>query len=107
MAKPNVVYVDFRRSRKPTSGGFGGGPQLLFVVFLLVLGLLILAAAVAYPSAIGSFFFGPTVIAVAVACTLGARKLIARIQVTRLHRRTQGGRRPSSWDDDHRGRTLH
>jgi hypothetical protein len=107
LAKPNVVYVDFRKSRRPTSGGFGGGPRLLFAVFLMVLGFLILAAAFAYPSSIGSFFFGPTVIAVAVACTLGARRFIARIQVARLHRRAQGGKSFASRDDDHTRRTLH
>ncbi len=106
LAKATVVHVDFRKGRKPSSGGFGGGPRLLFAVFLFVLGSLILGAAAGYPSVIGSFFFGPTVIAVAVACTLGVRRLIARIQVSRLHRSTLG-KSPFLRDDDHTGRTLH
>lgn len=108
MGKGKVVYVDFGRGRKPTSGGFGGGPRVLFAVFLGVLILELLGAAVLYPSAIGSFFFGPTVIAVAVLCTLGARRIIARVQVSLLHHRTFAtGVDHDRDDDDHTGRTLH
>ncbi|GAB4269178.1 MAG: hypothetical protein Kow0092_23140 [Deferrisomatales bacterium] len=104
-----VVYVNFRKGKKPTGGGFGGGPRELWAVLLAVLVAELLAVAAFYPSAIGSFFFGPTVIAVAVACTLGARRVIARIQVARLHRKTFGAgkRRPPDRDDGHTGRTLH
>lgn len=108
MAKEKVVYVDFRKGRRPTSGGFGGGPRMLFLVFLAVLILELLVAAAIYPSAITSFFFGPTVIALAVACTLGARRIVARYQVGRMYRRTMGGHgRFDRDDDDHTGRTLH
>lgn len=107
MGKEKVVYVDFRGRKRPTFGGFGGSPRLLFAVFLSVLIFELLGAAYLYPSAIGSFFFGPTVIAVAVICTLAARRAIARIQVSQLHRRTVGRRAPSDRDDGHTGRTLH
>ncbi len=106
MAKNKVVFVDFRQGKKPTSGGFGGGPKLLLTIFLAVLVLELLLVAAFYPSAIGRSFFGPTVIAVAVACTLGARRVIARLQVAALHRRTLGDG-SSDEDDDHTGRTLH
>lgn len=101
-----VIRVDFRRGRRPSAGGFGGGPRLLFAVFLGVLVVELLLVAAFYPQAIGSFFFGPTVIALAVACTLWARRGIARMQVSHLHRHTVG-RREGSGDDDHRGHTLH
>ncbi len=101
------IRVDFRKSRKPSTGGFGGGPRLLFTVFLGVLGAQLAFVAAFYPAAIGSFFFGPTVIAVAVLATLGARRIIAGMQISRLHRRTLGGASPSDQDDDHQGRTLH
>lgn len=106
MAKNKVVFVDFRRGKRPTSGGFGGSPKLLLTIFVSVLVVELLLVAALYPSAIGRSFFGPTVIAVAVACTLGARRLIARLQVAALHRRTVG---EGSFheDDDHTGRTLH
>jgi hypothetical protein len=102
-----VVHIDFRKGRKPSSGGFGGGPRLLFTVFLCVLILELLIAAVLYPSAISSAFFGPTVIAVAVACTLGLRRLIARMQVASLYRATREAKAPSQPDDENTGRTLH
>lgn len=107
MAERKVVYVDFRKRGKVADGGFGGGPRRLFAVFLCLLIAEILAAAALYPSAIGSFFFGPTVIAVAVAGTLGVRRLVARYQVARLHRSLGG--RPGGPDPDQRdrGRTLH
>jgi hypothetical protein len=107
LGKGNIVHVNFRKGRKPSSGGFGGGPRLLFGLFLIVLVIELLAAAVLFPSAIGRIFFGPTVIAVAVACTLGLRRVIARIQVARLYRMTREGKGPSENDDGHTGRTLH
>lgn len=99
-----VIRVDFRRGRRPPAGGFGGGPRLLFAAFLAVLVAELLFVAAFYPQAIGSFFFGPTVIALAVVCTLWARRGIARWQVAHLHRHTVGRRDHS---DDHRGHTLH
>jgi hypothetical protein len=107
LGKGKVVHIDFRKGRKPSSGGFGGGPRLLFAVFLAVLTIELLAVAVLYPSIIGSYFFGPTVIAVAVACTLGLRRVIARVQVARVYQRTHGGKGPVQSDDDSTGRTLH
>lgn len=101
-----VIRVDFRRGRRRAAGGFGGGPRLLFGVFLGVLVCELLVVAAFHPQAIDSFFFGPTVIALAVACTLWARRAIARWQVAHLHRHTVG-RRERSGDDDHRGHTLH
>ncbi len=106
MAEDKVVYVNFSKGRKPTAGGFGGGPRLLFGVFAAVLVVELLAAAVFYPRAITSGFFAPTVIAVAVAATLGARRLIARAQVAHLHR--QASRNRDFHDhDDSTSRTLH
>jgi len=107
VGREKVIRVDFRKGRKPSTAGFGGGPRLLFAVFLGILFAQLTLVAAFYPKAIGSFFFGPTVIAVAVLVTLGARRLIARAQVARLYRRTAGSPSPSDRDDDHRGRTLH
>jgi len=107
VGREKVIRVDFRKGRKPSTAGFGGGPRLLFGVFLGILGVQLVSIAAFYPKAIGSFFFGPTVIALAVLGTLGARRVIAGVQVARLHRRTLGGSNPSDRDDDHRGRTLH
>jgi hypothetical protein len=80
---------------------------LLFVVFLSFLGVQLTLAAFLYPHAIGSSFFGPTVIAVAVLGTLGARRVIAGLQVARLHRQTLGNSSPFDQDGDSQGRTLH
>ncbi len=105
MAPGKVVYVDFGRQRKPTAGGFGGGPRLLLAVFLAVLGVELLAVAAWHPSAITSFFFGPTVIAVAVVATLGVRRVIARVQVARMYRKTLRGGDSGSGGTSRR--TLH
>lgn len=107
MGGNKVIRVDFRKGRSPSGGGFGGGPRLLFAVFLGVLTAELLVVAVLYPGVIASFFFGPTVIAVAVACTLWARRAIARAQVSRLHRQTVARRKDPDGGDDHRGHTLH
>jgi len=102
-----VIRVDFGRGRRPSAGGFGGGPRLVLAVFVGVLVVELLAAAALYPRAIASFFFGPTVIAVAVICTIWARRVIARVQVSRLHRRATASQDPPGGGDDRQGRTLH
>lgn len=95
-----VVYVDFRK-RKPTRSGFGGGPRFVLGVFALVLVAELLAVAVWHPASIGSSFFGPTVIAVAVLVTVGVRRAVARYRVGRLYRQTLGR------DDPKTDRTHH
>ena len=90
MAKGKVVYVDFRKGRRPTTGGFGGGPRLVSAVFLGVLLAELLAVAMLRPAVISSGFFGPTVIAVAVLVTLGVRRAVARFQVARAYRDSLG-----------------
>jgi len=102
-----VVYVDFRKRRKPSAGGFGGTPRQLFGVFLALLtGELVVAAAL-YPRWIASGFFAPTVIAVAVIATVGIQRWVARRQIAGLHKRATaqtGGRRG---EEDRDGHTLH
>ncbi|WP_025321355.1 hypothetical protein [Deferrisoma camini] len=98
-----VVYVDFRKRGQPRSG-FGGGPRFVFAVFLVVLLLELLVVAAWHPASIGSAFFGPTVIAVAVVVTVGVRRLTARYQVRRLYRSTLGRAAPRRGSSD---RTLH
>lgn len=72
-----------------------------FGLFLAVLLLEVLGVAVVWPSAIGSSFFGPTAIAVAVAMALAADRLVS------------WARRPGPRDETdergggHAGRTLH
>ncbi|RMG97233.1 MAG: hypothetical protein D6708_01660 [Candidatus Dadabacteria bacterium] len=95
-----VVYVDFRR-RTPPRSGFGGGPRFVFGVFVLVLVAELLAVAVWHPASIGSSFFGPTVIAVAVLVTVGVRRAVARYRVGRLYRQSLGR------DESRSDRTLH
>ncbi len=107
MPDRKVVYVDFRQKKGAAVGGFGGGRGTTAGVFLGVLAAEILVAAAFVPSAIGSFFFGPTVIAVAVVATVWARRLVARVQVARLHRQRHGGSRAGQGDQGDRGRTLH
>ncbi|MDW7709437.1 MAG: hypothetical protein SCH98_03100 [Deferrisomatales bacterium] len=102
-----VIRVDFRRGRGRAPGGFGGGPRLLLGVFLGVLTVELLLVSALFPETIASFFFGPTVIAVAVIATLWTRRVIARAQVSRLHRRTVRRARDVDGPDDHRGHTLH
>ncbi len=98
-----VVYVDFRKRGAPRSG-FGGGPRFVLAVFVLVLLLELLVVAAWHPASIGSPFFGPTVIAVAVVVTVGVRRLTARCQVRRLYRSTLGRNPPRQGRSD---RTLH
>jgi hypothetical protein len=105
--KKKVVYVDFRKRRKPSTGGFGGTSRQLFAVFLAVLAAELLVAAGVYPRWIASGFFAPTVIAVAVATTLGAQRLAARHQISRLHRHAVEKNGTFSGEDDRGGRTLH
>ncbi|MBE0616980.1 MAG: hypothetical protein IH608_03490 [Proteobacteria bacterium] len=107
MDRDKVIRVDFRKGRRPLAGAFGGGRRFTLVVFAGVLVAELLAVAALYPSAIASFFFGPTVIAVAVVCTVGARRALARMQVSRLHRRTVARQGVLGGDGDHQGRTLH
>jgi hypothetical protein len=102
-----VVYVDFRKRRRSSIGGFGGSPRQLFGVFVAALAVELGAAAWLYPRWIASGFFAPTVIAVAVAATLGVRRLAARQQIASLHRRTANQDNPWQRDDDRDGRTLH
>ncbi len=104
MAAGKVVYVDFRNRRPPPAGGFGGGPGFLLAVFLAVLFAELLAAAAFHPSVISSFFFGPTVTAVAVLAALGARRVLVRVRVARLYRKTLRGTDPPWKRSD---RTLH
>ncbi|MDF1555144.1 MAG: hypothetical protein P1P84_18890 [Deferrisomatales bacterium] len=106
--KKKVVYVDFRKRRKPGVGGFGGSPRQLSVVFLATLTGELALAAVLYPRWIASGFFAPTVIAVAVAATLGVRRLITRQQIAYLHNQHVAAQdRTSKPDHDRDGRTLH
>ena len=105
--KKKVVYVDFRKHRKSSVRGFGGSPRQLFGVFLAVLAGELALAAVFYPRWIASGFFAPTVIAVAVAATLGVRRLITQQQIAYLHKRTAAQDSTSKRDHDHDGRTLH
>ena len=105
--KKKVVYVDFRKRRKPSVSGFGGTPRQLFVVFLAVLAVELIVAAALYPRWIASGFFAPTVIAVAVAATLGIQRLAARQQIAHLHKRAASHDNTSKRDDDRDGRTLH
>lgn len=107
MYEDKVVRVDFRRKRRPGSGGFGGSSRSLIGIFAAVLGLELLAAAAFHPGGIGSSFFAPTAIAVAVICTLAARRMIARVQVSRLHRQAAGGSRDRPRDAASPDRTLH
>lgn len=107
MGDEKVIRVDFRQKRRPGSGGFGGGPRSLLGIFAAALGVQLLAAAVFHPRVIGSSFFAPTTIAVAVICTLAARRLIARVQVSRLHRQTVENAVHPHRDDGSRDRTLH
>ena len=106
MPKGKVVYVDFGKGSRPVSSAFGGGPRLALAVFLSVLALEILGAALLWPSSIASSFFGPTTIAVAVACAVGASRLAARVRAAR-HREAARPRRPDPEGDEARGRTLH
>ncbi len=107
MGDEKVIRVDFRRKRRPGSGGFGGGPRSLLGIFAAVLGVELLATATFHPRVIGSSFFAPTAIAVAVVCTLAARRVIARVQVSRLHRQTVANAADPHRDHDSRDRTLH
>jgi hypothetical protein len=104
----NVVFVDFRKNRGSTLRGGGGGMGLATGVFAGLLALELLGAAVFLPSAISSPFFGPTVIALAVAGALGARRAASRVEVARTRRRPQAGRGdPPARSDGHPHRTLH
>ena len=107
VAGKKVVYVDFRKRRKPAGGGFGGTVRQLFVVFLAASAAVLLLAAAFYPQSIASGFFAPTVIAVGVAATLGARRLAAHYQISRMHRDTLRKSAAFRDKDDHSGRTLH
>jgi hypothetical protein len=104
LGREKVVFVDFRRGRKPPPTGFGGGPRFLFGLFLSVLLLEVLGAAIVWPSSIGSAFFGPTAIAVAVALALGVDRLVARARFARLRGR---GRGSDGHGEGSAGRTLH
>lgn len=107
LGSEKVVRVDFRRKRRPTRGGFGGRPAVLLGIFGAVLGVELLGAAALHPRMIGSSFFAPTAIAVAVVCTLAARRVIARVQVAQLHRRIVGEELARERNDGSRDRTLH
>lgn len=102
----NVVFVDFRKGRGPSLRGVSGESRLALVVFLALLTAEVLGAAVFFPSAIGSGFFGPTVLALAVAGAMGARRAVDSARVARSRRRLrESGGTPVS--GDRAGRTLH
>jgi membrane protein implicated in regulation of membrane protease activity len=103
----NIVFVDFRRRRKPSLGGGRAGSRLTVGVFLGLLAAEILGAAAFLPSSIGSAFFGPMVIALAVAGTMGLSRIASNVQAARLRRRLGGLRGPADPDPDRAGRTLH
>jgi hypothetical protein len=103
----NVIFVDFRSRRKPMFSGFRRGSGLTAGVFLGLLAAEILGAAAFLPSAIGSAFFAPTTIAVAVAGTMGVNRVATRIQTARLLRRASGRGSPTNHDPERTGRTLH
>ena len=105
--KKKVVYVDFRKRREPGGGGFGGSPRQLFAAFLAVLAAELIVAAALYPRWIASGFFAPTVIAVAVAATLGVRRLVTRYQIAYLHKHAAARDSTSKRDDGRGGHTLH
>ena len=107
VSEKKVVYVDFRKRRKPSTGGFGGTPRQLFGVFLALLAGELLVAAALYPRWIASGFFAPTVIAVAVIATVGLQRLAARRQIAGLHKRATAQDRSPRGEDDRDGHTLH
>jgi hypothetical protein len=94
-----VVFVDFGKRRRGSRRA--GGTALLFWLFLSLVGSEILLAAVLLPSSIGSSFFGPTVVVVAVALALGCGRLLGRERVP-----TRGPVRESDHPGD-AGPTLH
>lgn len=105
--KEKVVFVDFRNRRKPSIGSGRAGSKLTIGVFLGFVGIELLAAAICLPSSIGSGFFGPTVIALAVAGTMGVSRLAQRARMARVRRRLASRGDPAEPDPDHAGRTLH
>lgn len=107
MGARKVVYVDFNRRRKPSAAGFGGTPRQLFTVFAAVLVVELLLVAALHPRWIASGFFAPTVIALAVAATVGAQRLAARYQIARLYKRTMENNKRAHGEDGRDGRTLH
>lgn len=102
-----VVYVDFRKRRKPSAGGFGGTPRQVFGVFLALLTGELVVAAVLYPRWIASGFFAPTVIAVAVIATVGIQRWVARRQIAGLHKRATTPTVGQRGGEDRDGHTLH
>lgn len=103
MAREKVIFVDFRKGRRPPPKGFGGGPRFVFGLFLAVLLAELAGAAAALGrSAIASPFFAPAAVAVAVAAAVGVDKLVARVRLARLGRRP-----PAHFGGDHEGHTLH
>ncbi len=102
----NVVFVDFRKGRKSTLRGAGVGSKFAMGLFLVLLALELLGAAVLIPSAIGSAFFGPTAIAIAVVGALGARRAVSRLELARTRRRF-AKQRTDGRDDGQPRHTLH
>lgn len=105
--KGNVVFVNFRGRRKPSFGGPRSGSGRTVGVFLALLGVEIFGAAVLLPSSIGSAFFGPTVIALAVAGTMGLSRMTAGLREARIRRRFLEPEGPAGGDSGRTGRTLH
>ena len=105
--KEKVIFVDFRKRRKPSLSGFEGGSKMPTGLFLGFLAVEVLGAAAFLPSAIGSAFFAPTVIALAVALTMGIGRLRSGFQSARFKRRRGLESMREDRGPGHTGRTLH
>lgn len=101
-----IIFVNFATRRKDDTLSFGGGPKFMTGVFFSVLAGLVVLIALLWPELLLSYFYGPTLILIAVLAAVAARKILIKIQVARFARKMQAARAKAERKETD-GRVLH
>lgn len=105
MERDKIVFVDFGLGKRNGPRFSRPGQRATVALFVSLLLGQILLVSVVLPSAIGTSFFAPVVVAVAVGGTMAFHRLLKKPRSTASDPYDQdGGRRGGARDS---GRTLH